>query len=142
MSSTPYIAKPIDNARDAIASHLRWKITLLLAASMREPLSERATRSIHHPEDCTFRSGCSPGTPCTSAPPPSTRRVYDLHLAFHAVMRRIADLINAGDFPQAESLLNAPSPSRAPPTPSPTPSWRSTGANHPGCDRRKYAVDP
>jgi len=37
------------------ASHVRWKITLLLAARMREPLSERATRSIQHPEECAIR---------------------------------------------------------------------------------------
>ena len=31
MSSIPFIAKPILTPRDAIASHVRWKITLLMA---------------------------------------------------------------------------------------------------------------
>ena len=56
MRSTPYIAKPVLTERDAIASHMRWRITLLLAARMHEPLTDRATRTIHqsgrvlHPE--------------------------------------------------------------------------------------------
>jgi len=110
VSSTPYIAKQIENASDAIACHLRWKITLLLAASLREPLSQRATRSIHHPEDCNIQKWLFSRHTLHLRATPEYRRVYDLHLAFHDVMRRIADLINSGDFPQAESLLNAPEP--------------------------------
>src|SRR6202030_2373229 len=34
----PYVAKTILTPQDAIASHVRWKITLLLAATIHEPL--------------------------------------------------------------------------------------------------------
>jgi len=55
VSSIPFIAKPILTPRDAIASHVRWKITLLMAARMREPLSDRATHSVQHPNECSIR---------------------------------------------------------------------------------------
>ena len=47
MPAETYIAKTIENASDAIASHVRWKITLLLAARMREP--SKRTRHPFHP---------------------------------------------------------------------------------------------
>ena len=108
MPAETYIAKTIENAPDAIASHVRWKITLLLAARMREPLSERATRSIQHPEEDSIRKWLVSEHTLHLRGTPEYQTALDLHAAFHGQMLAIANRINAGDFEEAERLLNAP----------------------------------
>ena len=110
MPSEPYIAKTVKTAPDAIASHVRWKITLLLAATIREPLTDRATHSIQHPEECSIHKWLLSEHTLHLRGTPEHRAVLDLHAAFHGHMLRIANLLNAGDFDQAERLLNAPEP--------------------------------
>ena len=107
MSSVPYIAKPIINARDAIASHVRWKITLLTAARLREPLSERATRSIQYPDECSIRQWLFSSHTRHLRRTPQYLAVLDRHTEFHREMQTIAGLINAGEFAAAERLLTA-----------------------------------
>jgi hypothetical protein len=108
--SIPYIAKPIVNARDAIASHVRWKITLHLATSMREPLSERANRSLQYPEECSIRGWLLSGRTQHLRGTREYAAALHLHLAFHGQMQRIAALINGGEFEEAERALNSPEP--------------------------------
>jgi hypothetical protein len=108
MPSEPYIAKTVENAPDAIASHVRWKIALLLAARMREPLSERATRSIQHPEEDAIRKWLLSERTLHLRGTPEYQAALDLHTAFHGHMLAIANLINAGDFEEAERLINSP----------------------------------
>jgi hypothetical protein len=108
MPAETYIAKTIENAPDAIASHVRWKITLLLAARMREPLSERATRSIQHPDEDAIRKWLLSEYTRHLRGTPEYQTAVDLHAAFHQQMLAIANLINAGDYEQAERLLNSP----------------------------------
>ena len=92
----PYIAKTILTPQDAIASHVRWKITLLLAATIHEPLTERAAHSIHHPEECSIGKWLlSKHTPIFAAR--RMHAVLNLHAAFHSQMSRIANLIQAGE---------------------------------------------
>lgn len=110
MSAETYIAKTIENAPDAIASHVRWKITLLLAARMREPLSERATRSIQHPEEDAIRKWLISEHTLHLRGTPEYQSALDLHAAFHQQMLAIATLINAGDYEEAERLINAAEP--------------------------------
>ena len=110
MPAETYIAKTIESARDAIASHVRWKITLLLAARMREPLSERATRSIQHPEECSIRRWLLSQHTLHLRGSQQYQAAIEMHTAFHAQMRRIADLINAAEYDQAERLLNEAEP--------------------------------
>lgn len=106
MPAETYIAKTIESARDAIASHVRWKIALLLATRMREPLSERATHSIQHPEECSIHKWLLSQHTLHLRRTPQYQAALEMHTAFHAQMRRIADLINAGEYDQAEHLLN------------------------------------
>lgn len=110
MLAETYIAKTIETAPDAIASHVRWKIALLLAARMHEPLSERATRSIRHPEECSIRRWLLSQHFAHLRNTPEYRVALDRHAAFHSQMLRIAELINAGQYDHAEHLLNAPEP--------------------------------
>ena len=110
MSAETYIAKTVENAPDAIASHVRWKIALLLAARMREPLSERAIRCLQHPEECSIRKWLVSEHTLHLRGTPEYLAALDLHTAFHGQMLAIANLINAGDYEQAERLLNAAEP--------------------------------
>jgi hypothetical protein len=108
MPADTYIAKKIETAPDAIASHVRWKITLLMATKMREPLSARATNSIQRPEECSIRKWLLSDHTLHLRGTPEYQAALDQHLAFHGQMLRIADLINSGDYVQAERLLNSP----------------------------------
>jgi methyl-accepting chemotaxis protein len=108
MPSDSYIAKPILTPRDAIASHVRWKITLLTAARMREPLSARATRSIRQPEQCSIRRWLLSDYTATLRHRPEYAAVLDRHIDFHREMQRVAHLLNTARYSEAEDLL-APS---------------------------------
>jgi len=108
MPAIPYINKPIVTARDAIASHVRWKITLLMATRMREPLSERATRSIQHPNECSIRQWLLSCHSLRLRRTPEYLAALDRHAAFHREMQTIAGLINSGEFATAERLLRTP----------------------------------
>jgi hypothetical protein len=108
LSTTEYIAKTIVCAQDAIASHVRWKVTLLLAVRMREPLSERATNSIHRPQECSIHKWLLSKHTLRVRGTAEYRAALDMHLAFHTQMQRIAGLLNTGEFEQAERLLNSP----------------------------------
>jgi hypothetical protein len=110
MPAESYIAKTIENVPDAIASHVRWKIALLLAARMREPLSERATRSIQHPEECSIRRWLLSEHTLHLRGRPEYLAALDQHTAFHGQMQSIAKLINGGEYEKAEDLLNAAGP--------------------------------
>ena len=110
MPSPAYTPQPVLTAADAIATHVRWKITLLLAARMHEPLSERATRSIERPEECKIHTWLVSEYARRLSGTPEYKAVCDLHLAFHGAMRQIAVLLNSGDYDLAERLLNSPEP--------------------------------
>ena len=110
MSFIPYIAKTILTTHDAIASHVRWKITLLLAVKMREPLSARAQQSIQHPEQCSIGKWLLGKHTVHLRGTKEYLAVLDGHEAFHRQMLRIANLINSGDFDEADCLLNSPEP--------------------------------
>jgi hypothetical protein len=108
MPSIPYIAEPVLSGHDAVASHMRWRITLLLATQMREPLSARATRSIHHPEECSIHKWLASRLTLHLRRTLEYHAALTLHLEFHIQMQRIADHINAGQFDQADRLLSSP----------------------------------
>lgn len=105
MSSEPYIAKPIENARDAIASHIRWKITLLTAARLREPLSERAKRSIEQPGECAIRRWLLSDHTLSLRGTREFTAILERHLAFHREMQHIAVLLHSGLYAEAEQQL-------------------------------------
>ncbi len=108
MSAETYIAKTVENASDAIATHVRWKISLTLAARMHEPLTPRATRAIQHPEECAIHKWLLSQHTLHLRGTPEYRVALDLHHAFHGQMLAIGNLINAADYEQAERLLNSP----------------------------------
>jgi hypothetical protein len=106
MSCTPFLAKPILTPRDAIASHVRWKTTLLSAARMHEHLSEHATHSVQSPNQCAIRRWLLSQYTLHLRQTPEYLAVLHWHQQFHREMLAIATLINAGQFDAAETLLN------------------------------------
>ncbi|MDP9050280.1 MAG: hypothetical protein M3O31_06075 [Acidobacteriota bacterium] len=110
MSSASTISTPVLTPQDAIASHVRWKIALQLAAQMREPLSERATRTIEHPEECNIHKWLLSENTRSLRNTREYVAVLEHHTAFHGQMLKIENLLRAGDFDQAERLLTQPSP--------------------------------
>jgi hypothetical protein len=87
---------------------VRWKITLLMAARMREPLSARATQSLERPEQCSIRKWLVSEHTLHLRGTPEYKDAIERHLRFHGQMLRIGDLINKGDYAEAERLLNSP----------------------------------
>lgn len=106
MDTVPYIAKPIQSARDAIASHIRWKITLLTAARMRETLSERATQSIQQPNECSIRRWLQSEEMLVLRGEREYTVALEKHLEFHRTMQTIAMLLNSGQYVLAELRLS------------------------------------
>jgi hypothetical protein len=101
----PYVSPRVQNARDAIATHIRWKITLLTALSLREGLSERATFNIENPDQCRIREWLNTPPLLAFRSTPEYRAVASLHRDFHREMQRIARLLNTGEFSAAEPLM-------------------------------------
>lgn len=108
MQPVEYIAKTIVTPRDAIASLVRWKITLLMATQMREPLSARATQSVENPHECSIGLWLVSAHTLRLRGTQEYRAVLYLHNEFHREMQKVARLINTGDYAAAERLLNAP----------------------------------
>ena len=108
MQSVEYIAKTIVTPRDAIASLVRWKITLLMATQMRERLSPRATQSIENPQECSIGLWLVSSHTLHLRGTSEYRAVLHLHFEFHREMQKIARLINSEDYASAERLLNEP----------------------------------
>jgi methyl-accepting chemotaxis protein len=93
------------SAKDAIATHIRWKITLQFAIERREPLSANATRAIEHPDECCIgRWLLSPRTLGIRRRPEYLALVAR-HGEFHREMIQIARLIAREDYPAAERAL-------------------------------------
>jgi hypothetical protein len=110
LSSASTISTPITTPQDAIASHVRWKIALQLAAQMREPLSERATRTIAHPEECNVHMWLLSEHTRHLRNTCEYSAVMERHIAFHSQMLKVANLLQTADFDQAERLLTQPGP--------------------------------
>ncbi|MDR3744687.1 MAG: CZB domain-containing protein [Acidobacteriaceae bacterium] len=110
MLADTYIAKTIECAQDAIASHVRWKIALMLAVRLREPLSPRATQSLQRPEECSIHKWLLSDRTLSLRGTAEYSAALELHQAFHGQMQCVAELINSGQYERAEQILNAPEP--------------------------------
>jgi hypothetical protein len=102
-------SKPIVNGRDAIAVHMRWKITFHLAVRMREPISERAMRAICNPDDCFTGQWLTSDRTKDVRHTPEYKILAARHKEFHTEMLVVATLINDGRFDDAERGLTAAS---------------------------------
>jgi hypothetical protein len=108
LAAKPFVTLPIRTAQEAIASHVRWLITLQLAVKMREPLTPRCMHAMRNPAECAI------GEWLLSPALAHLHRTAELlalsahHKQFHREMLKIAAHINALDFESAARLLNEP----------------------------------
>jgi hypothetical protein len=93
-------------AKDAISRHVRWKITLMLAIRMREPLAPNVLRAIQYPDECSIGRWLLSHHTLTIRGTPEYVALLDRHRLFHAEMLRVALLINSENFATAEYALN------------------------------------
>jgi methyl-accepting chemotaxis protein len=105
MTAKSPVDVPIVTAKDAIAHHMRWRITLQLAVTMREPLSPGATRAIQHLEVCSIGKWLVSRHTLNVRNTPEYRDLVARHEEFHRVMTQIAFAINHGDYEAAGQAL-------------------------------------
>lgn len=107
-AAQPFVTAPIRNAQEAIASHVRWLITLQLAIRMREPLTPRCNHAISHPAECAIGEWLLSPSTAHLHRTPEHLALSAHHKQFHYEMLQIATHINALDFESAARLLNDP----------------------------------
>jgi len=105
MTTKSPVDVPIVTAKDAIGHHMRWRITLQLAVTMREPLSPGATRAIQHLEECSIGKWLVSRHTLDVRNTPQYRDLVARHEEFHRVMTEIAFSINHGDYEAAGQAL-------------------------------------
>jgi hypothetical protein len=104
----PFVTKPLLTAQEAIASHVRWLITLQLAVRRRESLTPRCNHAIRNPSECAIGEWLLSPRLAHLHRTPEHLALARLHKLFHHQMLQIATLINAADFDTAARLLNDP----------------------------------
>jgi hypothetical protein len=105
MTNKSPVDAPIVTAKDAIAHHMRWRITLQLAVTMREPLSSRATSAIQHLNECSIGKWLASQQTLSVRDTPEYRDLVACHEQFHRVMIQIAFSINHGNYEAAGQAL-------------------------------------
>jgi hypothetical protein len=105
MTNKSLVDVPIVTAKDAIAHHMRWRITLQLAVTMREPLSPRATSAIQHLNECSIGKWLVSQQTLSVRGTPEYRDLVACHEQFHRAMIQIAFAINHGDYEAATQAL-------------------------------------
>jgi hypothetical protein len=108
VTTRPFLTLPIRTAQEAIASHVRWLITLQLAVKMRETLTPRCNHAIRHPAECAIGEWLLSPALAHLHRTPEHLALSAHHKHFHHEMLKIATLINALDFESAARLLNDP----------------------------------
>jgi hypothetical protein len=92
--------------KDAIAKHIRWKITLQLAITRLEPLSPGAIRAIEQPNECCIGAWLLSPYTLAIRRKPQYLAVVTHHTAFHREMLQIAFRIGNRDFAAASRHLD------------------------------------
>ncbi len=93
------------NARQVVASHVRWKIALQFAIVMRENLSEEQHRQIRQPSLCPVGLWIDGPAAREYRLRPEYMAMRAAHLVFHEVMDRVAGMLERGQFQEASELI-------------------------------------
>jgi hypothetical protein len=105
MATNSPVDVPITTAKDAVAHHMRWRITLQLAVTMREPLGPHATSAIEHLEECSIGKWLISRHTINIRDTQEYRDLVECHEEFHRVMTAIAFSINHGEYEAAGQAL-------------------------------------
>ena len=87
-------------AKDMIARHVGWKLTLQYAIVAQEPLSEKLLDQILHVDRCPIGQWLAAAT-AQLRDRPEYREVVRNHIDFHRQMTHIANLIEQQEFDRA-----------------------------------------
>lgn len=97
---------PIVSAKEAIASHMQWKITLQLAIALNEPLSPNAIRAIEHSEGCPIGRWLVSQHTLSIRNTEEYRDLVFRHEEVHRVLAQIASMINNRKYSAARRALD------------------------------------
>ena len=97
---------PIVTAKDAIARHMQWKITLQLAIALNEPLSPSAIHTIEHSEECPIGRWLVSQHTTGLRNTPEYRDLVAGHEEFHREVAQIAAMINHGKYGAARRAID------------------------------------
>ena len=97
---------PVVTAKDAIASHMQWKITLQLAIALNETLSPSAIRAIEHSEGCPIGRWLVSQHTSSIRNTPEYRDLVVRHEEIHRVLAQIASMINNRKYGAARRALD------------------------------------
>jgi hypothetical protein len=96
----------IVTAKDAIARHMQWKITLQLAIALNEPLSPNAIRAIQHSEGCPIGRWLVSQHTSSIRNTPEYRDLVARHEEVHREVAQIATMINNRKYSAARRALD------------------------------------
>jgi hypothetical protein len=97
---------PIVTAKDAIASHMQWKIALQLAIALNEPLSPNAIRAIQHLEECPIGRWLVSQHTLSIRNTPEYRDLAARHEEVHRELAQIATMIDNRKYGAARRALD------------------------------------
>lgn len=92
-------------AKDAIARHMQWKITLIFAIQRREGLSAESVDQIAHEDHCAIGQWLFSRKTLGIRERVEYKTLVARHKSFHCEMSRVAALINSSGFEEAEKAL-------------------------------------
>jgi methyl-accepting chemotaxis protein len=96
----------IVTAKDAIARHMQWKITLQLAVALNESLSPNAIRAIQHSEECPIGRWLVSQHTLSIRNTEEYRDLVFRHEEFHREVAQIATMINNRKYSAARCALD------------------------------------
>ncbi len=95
------------NAKEAIAKHMNWRITLQLAVTMEEQLTPEQVSAIHHHRHCAIGRWLDSPANLSMRMSPAYRDVVARHFEFHREMILISRLIADRCFTEASAAMKA-----------------------------------
>jgi hypothetical protein len=96
----------IVTAKDAIANHMRWKITLQVAIALNEPLSPSSIRAIEHLDECPIGRWLVSQHTLSIRNTEEYRDLVFRHEEIHREVAQIASMINNRKYSAARRALD------------------------------------
>ena|ERR1035437_2131683 len=96
----------IVTAKDAIANHMRWKITLQVAIALNEPLSPSSIRAIEHLDECPIGRWLVSQYTLSIRNTEEYRDLVFRHEEIHREVAQIASMINNRKYSAARRALD------------------------------------
>jgi hypothetical protein len=93
------------SAKDLVALHEAWKLTLWAAAFSRKPLTVEELAQIVYPERCPIGRWLLSAASAALRDSEEYQTVLQNHQEFHKEMMEVASLLSSKDFPAAKQAI-------------------------------------